>query len=251
MYEFRHGCWYREKDYPKNPYPLLQLSLSTNEGYVIGTHRVGFELWNIQVCNTSTTGEGCTSLKLPPGVRNIATKMNKAMPCVLSAHQKYAITGIRKELYIWSVDSGELVKTLDAHFGRIIDLQPLTIGSWNCVITSSIDRTVKVWNINYIFEQVHHIDRHEQERSCLAWAPVMAMLRRPSSAPSKRWPPFSSLFLHSFVFVFGHHFRLCFFAPLNFFRRFVLWRTTTQPCWWFWAARLQSLGKTSTAPALR
>ena len=161
MYEFRHGCWYREKDYPKNPYPLLQLSLSSNEGYVIGTHRVGFELWNIQVCNTSTTGEGCTSLKLPPGVRNIATKMNKAMPCVLSAHQKYAITGIRKELYIWSVESGELVKTLDAHFGRIIDLQPLTIGSWNCVITSSIDRTVKVWNINYIFEQVHHIDRHE------------------------------------------------------------------------------------------
>lgn len=29
------------------------------------------------------------------------------------------------------------------------------------VITSSIDRTVKVWNINNIFEQVHVIDRHE------------------------------------------------------------------------------------------
>ena len=29
------------------------------------------------------------------------------------------------------------------------------------MITASIDRTVKVWNINYIFEQVHHIDRHE------------------------------------------------------------------------------------------
>ena len=59
----------------------------------------------------------------------------------------------------------------------------------------------------------HHIDRHEQERSCLAWAPVMAMLRRPSSAPNKRWPPLSSLFLHSFVFVFGHHrFRLCYFG---------------------------------------
>ena len=108
-------------------------------------------------------------------------------------------------------------------------------------------------------QKQHHIDRHEQERSCLAWEHVMAMLRRPSSAPNKRWPPLSSLLLHSFafafvfvfVFVFGHHFCLCYFAPLNFFRRFVLWRTTTQPCWWFWAARLQSLGKTSTAPALR
>jgi hypothetical protein len=29
----------------------------------------------------------------------------------------------------------------------------LTVGSWNSVITSSIDRTVKVWNMNYIFEQ--------------------------------------------------------------------------------------------------
>ena len=55
----------------------------------------------------------------------------------------------------------QLVKCLDAHFARIIDIQSLTVGNWNSVITSSIDRTVKVWNINYIFEQVHHIDRHE------------------------------------------------------------------------------------------
>ena len=40
-------------------------------------------------------------------------------------------------------------------------IQPLTVGTWNSVVTSSIDRTVKVWNMNYIFEQVHHIDRHE------------------------------------------------------------------------------------------
>ena len=65
--------------------------------------------------------------------------------------------GIRKELYIWSVETAQLVKCLDAHFARIIDIQPLTVGSWNSVITASIDRTVKVWNINYIFEQVHHI----------------------------------------------------------------------------------------------
>jgi WD40 repeat protein len=80
---------------------------------------------------------------------------------VLSAGHVYAVAGIRKELYIWSMENGSLVKCLDAHFARIIDIQPLTVGSWNSVITSSIDRTVKVWNMNYIFEQVHHIDRHE------------------------------------------------------------------------------------------
>lgn len=53
------------------------------------------------------------------------------------------------------------MKVLDAHFGRIMQLEALTIGSWNSVITSSIDRSVKIWNINNIFEQVHVIDRHE------------------------------------------------------------------------------------------
>lgn len=64
-------------------------------------------------------------------------------------------------MYVWSVETRKLVKILDAHFGRIIQLEALTIGNWNNIVTSSIDRTVKVWNINNIFEQVHVIDRHE------------------------------------------------------------------------------------------
>lgn len=59
------------------------------------------------------------------------------------------------------MDTSQLTNVLDAHFARIISLEPLTVGNWNLVITSSIDRTVKVWNINNIFEQVHVIDRHE------------------------------------------------------------------------------------------
>lgn len=55
----------------------------------------------------------------------------------------------------------DLIKVLDAHFGRIVQLESLTIGRWNSVITSSIDRSVKVWNIDNIFEQVHVIDRQE------------------------------------------------------------------------------------------
>jgi WD40 repeat protein len=29
------------------------------------------------------------------------------------------------------------------------------------VITSSVDRSIKVWDLNYIFEEDHHIDKHE------------------------------------------------------------------------------------------
>lgn len=31
----------------------------------------------------------------------------------------------------------------------------------NCVITSSIDRSIKVWDLDYIFENEKHIDKHE------------------------------------------------------------------------------------------
>lgn len=62
---------------------------------------------------------------------------------------------------MWDIRTTKIVKLLDAHFGRIIQLEPLTIGNWNSIVTSSIDRSAKVWNINNIFETVHVIDRHE------------------------------------------------------------------------------------------
>ncbi|CAB4067000.1 unnamed protein product [Lepeophtheirus salmonis] len=150
----KNDKWIKEKSFSKNKYPLLQIELSQDERIVIGTFMTGFQIW-MRFSNESST------LFLPSGVRNISTKMNKSSSCVLSSNHTYAITGIRKELYIWTVKDAKLVKCLDAHFARIIDIQQLTVGAWNCVITSSIDRTVKVWNMNYIFEQVHHIDRHE------------------------------------------------------------------------------------------
>eukprot|EP00095_Tigriopus_kingsejongensis_P001882 maker-scaffold70_size417918-snap-gene-3.18 protein:Tk01882 transcript:maker-scaffold70_size417918-snap-gene-3.18-mRNA-1 annotation:"leucine-rich repeat and wd repeat-containing protein kiaa1239-like" len=154
-YVWKPNGWSKSHEFPDNKHPLLMIELSMDEIFVIGTFMVGFQLWRVK------DGQDYTILKLPSGIRNISTKMNKSNSCVLSSGHVYAVAGIRKELYIWSMATGQLVKCLDAHFARIIDIQPLTIGSWNSVITSSIDRTVKVWNMNYIFEQVHHIDRHE------------------------------------------------------------------------------------------
>ena len=160
VYDYKKGCWMNDKMYADNLHPILQLGLSSDEKFLIGTIMTGFQLWRTTTNEAGVEGS-ITNLKLPSGIRNISTKMNKSNSCVLSKENKYAVAGIRKELYIWSVKDGLLVKCLDAHFARIIDIQPLIVGTWNCVVTSSIDRTVKVWNINYIFEQVHHIDRHE------------------------------------------------------------------------------------------
>ena len=177
MWEFRHGNWYEDKVYePTNPHPLIQVKLSYDEEFVMGTFINGFQLWrsgktlakgsSVQLWRRGANQRHASmkhinTFLLPHGIRNVSKRMNKSNNCVLSANNRYAIAGIRKVLYIWDVKTAELVKSLDAHFARIIDVQPLTVGNWNTVVTSSIDRTVKVWNINYIFEKIHHIDRHE------------------------------------------------------------------------------------------
>ena len=50
----------------------------------------------------------------------------------------------RKDLYIWALETEALVKVISAHFQRILDVIPLTSGREDCVITSSLDRSIKV-----------------------------------------------------------------------------------------------------------
>ena len=46
MYEHNDSAWHVAKTYDSNPYPLLQLKLSTEERYVVGTFMTGFLLWS-------------------------------------------------------------------------------------------------------------------------------------------------------------------------------------------------------------
>ena len=163
IFEFNDENIWAQKAGPfENNEKLIQLCLSADEGFLIATYHGGFRIWTL-LNGEKVHAERDLDLRLPSGVRNVPLKPNKSSSCVLSSKNQYAIAGIRKEMYIWRMESGELVKCIEAHIARIIDIQPLVIGNWNCVITSSMDRTVKVWNINYIFEPVHHIDRHESQ----------------------------------------------------------------------------------------
>ena len=94
-------------------------------------------------------------------MRNVSKGPGLSSVILLSARDEYAVAGIRKELFIWAMESCQLVKVLAAHFQRIIDMQSLVVGRENSVITSSIDKSIKVWDLNYIFEEDHHIDKHE------------------------------------------------------------------------------------------
>lgn len=138
---------------------ILQLKLDQTDRFLLATTGNGFVVWDLDLENP--LGEGAMYLALPHGVRNISTKMTQSNSIMISSKHDYVVAGVRKNLYVWCIKTQQLMKVLDAHFGRIIQLEALTVGNWNSVITSSIDRSVKVWNINNIFEQVHVIDRHE------------------------------------------------------------------------------------------
>ncbi|GAB0097357.1 NACHT domain-containing protein [Sergentomyia squamirostris] len=162
-YQLDGDDWRLEKTLPRyendEKEMLLQLKLDQHDRMLLGTAGKGFVIWDLDPDNPISTD--VLYLPLPHGVRNITTRMMQSNSVMVSSQLNYAVAGVRKNLYVWCLESKQLMKVLDAHFGRIIQLEALTIGNWNSVITSSIDRSVKVWNINNIFEQVHVIDRHE------------------------------------------------------------------------------------------
>jgi len=132
----------------------LMLELSKNEKWCYGTTQKGFKLWNIYE-------DRFVQLKLPSGVRNICRNFNQSNNIVLSKGDLLAVSGIRQELIVWDMGNGALVKRLTAHFQRIVEIKSLVTGNENSVLTSSIDRSIKVWNLDYIFEKEQHIDKHE------------------------------------------------------------------------------------------
>jgi len=146
--------WEKLFSFEANNEKLLMLGLSADEKWCIGTTHKGFKLWHIG-------GKQTKCLLLPSSVRNVNKSFGVSNRLILSANDLYAVAGIRKELYIWSMEKETLAKVLNAHFQRILDIRSLVYGKENCIISSSIDRSIKVWNLDYIFEEDHHIDKHE------------------------------------------------------------------------------------------
>ena len=92
MYVFNDGTWTKKADYVGNQFDMLQLSLSSDESYLIGAFTDGFQLWKTTGCE----GEGLVTLKLPSTIRNVTSKMNRSNECLLSKGNIWAIAGVRK-----------------------------------------------------------------------------------------------------------------------------------------------------------
>ncbi|KAK2159956.1 hypothetical protein LSH36_143g06049 [Paralvinella palmiformis] len=148
--------WVYDRTLRSNYDKVFCLMLSKDEGYLAAMVVYGYKLWNLDT-------DKLLHLKLPTGVRNIPTK-NQLVYILLefTKNSEYLVAGVRKNLYVWDTNNGDLVKTLDAHFGRIIAMSAVSNQSVNKVISSSIDKTIKVWNFANIRENVFSIDRLEK-----------------------------------------------------------------------------------------
>jgi len=63
---------------------------------------------------------------------------------VFTKNNEFLVASVRKIIYVWDSLVGNLVKQLNAHFGRIVSLLAVTSDGSNKLVSSSIDRTIKV-----------------------------------------------------------------------------------------------------------
>lgn len=146
---------------------LLAVLESNCSEYIVAAHLRGFRAYNVSIINGKTK-----YFELPSGIRNISVApLEVVSRLVFTKFNQYAVAGIRRCLYIWSVSEESLLKIIDAHYGRIVEMLPLIVDDINAIATSSLDRTVKVWNIKNIFEQVYHIDRMELPIGSIDFSP--------------------------------------------------------------------------------
>lgn len=62
----------------------------------------------------------------------------------------YCIACVKSTVYVFEIEWGELIASFDSHFGRILVVKSCSSGSagTNCVITTGMDKTTKVWNLD-------------------------------------------------------------------------------------------------------
>ncbi|ULT89955.1 hypothetical protein L3Y34_008385 [Caenorhabditis briggsae] len=102
-------------------------------------------------------------LKLPLNVRNIPIRPRHTTTAVtFASHDTVFVAGVRKHLFLWNVSSTELLRSLDAHFGRILNLDSVSQLGQNILISSSLDHTIKIWNMENIFEKSFSVSTMEQ-----------------------------------------------------------------------------------------
>ena len=124
-----------------NMSPLLALSLSEDKKYTVGATTTGYKLWNLAEDNKFLW------LQLPFGhLPNSHTNM-LMRSMIFTKNADYVITSVKNFMYVYTTNSGDMIRCLDAHFERVVTMQPWFAGS-NMFVSSSHDNTIRVSEIS-------------------------------------------------------------------------------------------------------
>jgi NACHT domain- and WD repeat-containing protein len=150
------NIWKFHRSLDDNLEKISSLTLSDDETYMLATVVWGFKVFFL------LTGQS-KPLKLPKGVKNIQIGQKKlSFPALFSKENKFVVAGVRDNIYIWETSYGTYIKQLDAHYGRIT----WCLGSFkdqkNLVLSSSMDKTIKIWNLNNVMEEDFPLDHLEK-----------------------------------------------------------------------------------------
>ncbi|CAF4551274.1 unnamed protein product [Rotaria sp. Silwood1] len=122
---------------------IFSFILSNDENYLMAVTFKGFKIFSFR----SYLWKTCL---LPGSVRNIMSGTKRLTYTAAFSHDnRYCIACVKSTVYVFEIEWGELLVSLDLHFGRILVLKGLSTGSGgnNYVITTGMDKTTKVWNL--------------------------------------------------------------------------------------------------------
>ena len=95
---------------------IFQLCLSGDKKDIIATIVEGFLIWPLEYGGVG----GLTRLILPTEFRNVISRPSGSNSCVLNKTKDVAIAGVREYIFVWNIDTEQLLKHFQGHYGRII-----------------------------------------------------------------------------------------------------------------------------------
>jgi WD40 repeat protein len=135
---------------------VFALTLSCDGKILVATVAFGHKVWHMY--NRHHSVHNPSMLRLPEGLRNIPVKTGVPSSSggggllAIIRNGQYVVSAVRHVLFVWHLSAdgwmtdSPPVKTLDAHFGRIMKLISVGNCTISCchVISSSIDKSIKV-----------------------------------------------------------------------------------------------------------
>ncbi|CAF3573336.1 unnamed protein product [Adineta steineri] len=135
--------WAFDHQLYENKDRVFSFILSNDENYLMAVTFKGFKIFSFR----SYLWKTCL---LPGSVRNIMSGTKRLTYTAAFSHDnRYCIACVKSSVYMFEIEWGELVASFDSHFGRILVLKCLSTASGgnNYIITTGMDKTTKVWNL--------------------------------------------------------------------------------------------------------